>query len=290
MDQQRDTQAVRRRARGVQRIASILNAAETVFTEMGYDEATTNHIAAQAGISPSSLYQFFSNKEEIVQALAAQYTEELQGVYDSVFSIEAASLPLARWLNQIIDGLVTFHLAHPAFLLLFSRNSPLSQFSSLAHALQQEVQTRFAFGFQRRAPLAAKCAGWLCQQLRLPTVLGQLLVGVLIGPSLLGWVHPESILDAFSTIGVIILMFIAGLETDMQEGRASGFSFCIDWRDFTPGRRNAFFPGSRLYSACEPLHWNTPDCYECQYFCSDPERFRQTDYKIRNHYSRGSSD
>jgi AcrR family transcriptional regulator len=104
MDQQRDTQAVRRRARGVQRIASILNAAETVFTEMGYDEATTNHIAAQAGISPGSLYQFFSNKEKIVQALAARYTEELQGVYDSVFSIKAASLPLARWLNQIIEG------------------------------------------------------------------------------------------------------------------------------------------------------------------------------------------
>jgi AcrR family transcriptional regulator len=152
MDQQKETQPVQRRARGVQRITSILNAAETVFTEMGYDEATTNHIAARDGISPASLYQFFSNKEEIVQALAARYTEELQGVYDSVFSMEVASLPLARWLDQIIDGLVAFHLAHPAFLLLFSRNAPLSQFSSLAHALQQEVQTRFEVGFQRRAP------------------------------------------------------------------------------------------------------------------------------------------
>jgi AcrR family transcriptional regulator len=136
----------------VRRIASILKAAEVVFTEMGYDEATTNHIAAQDGISPGSLYQFFSNKEEIVQALAAQYTEELKLVYESVFSVEAASLPLARWLDQIVDGLVTFHLAHPAFLLLFSRSSLLSQFSSLALALQQEVQIRFEFGFQRRAP------------------------------------------------------------------------------------------------------------------------------------------
>jgi AcrR family transcriptional regulator len=152
MDQPKETQAIRRRAQGVRRIASILKAAEVVFTEMGYDEATTNHIAAQAGISPGSLYQFFSNKEEIVQALAAQYTEELKLVYESVFSVEAASLPLARWLDQIVDGLVTFHLAHPAFLLLFSRSSLLSQFSSLALALQQEVQIRFEFGFQRRAP------------------------------------------------------------------------------------------------------------------------------------------
>lgn len=162
MDQQKETQAVRRRARGVQRIVSILDAAETVFTEMGYDEATTNHIAAKAGISPGSLYQFFSNKEEIVQALAARYTEELQGVYDSVFSIEAASLPLSQWLDQIFDRLVAFHLAHPAFLLLFSQGASLSQFASSAHTLQKEVQTRFEAGFQRRAPNLSSMQRILC--------------------------------------------------------------------------------------------------------------------------------
>lgn len=77
MDQQKHAQPVEQRACGLQLIASILAAAETVFAEMGYEEATINHIAAQAGISPDSLYQFFSNKEEIAQALAARYTEEL---------------------------------------------------------------------------------------------------------------------------------------------------------------------------------------------------------------------
>jgi len=162
MDQQKETQPIQRRARGVQRIVSILDAAETVFTEMGYDEATTNHIAAKAGISPGSLYQFFSNKEEIVQALAARYTEELQRVYDSVFSIEAASLPLPHWLDQIFDRLVAFHLAHPAFLLLFSRSASLSQFTSSAHALQKEVQIRFEAGFQRRAPNLSSTQRILC--------------------------------------------------------------------------------------------------------------------------------
>ena len=152
MDQHKETQTVRRRARGVQRITSILNAAETVFTEMGYDEATTNHIAAKASISPGSLYQFFANKEEIVQALTARYTDELKRVYASVFSIEAASLPLSDWINQSIDGLVTFQLAHPALLLLFSRNEPLVQFSSSDQALHKEVQTRVEGGIQGRAP------------------------------------------------------------------------------------------------------------------------------------------
>lgn len=152
MEQHKQIQAVRRRARGVQRITSILNAAETVFTDMGYDEATTNHIAARAAISPGSLYQFFANKEEIVQALTARYTEELKQVYDSVFSLDAASLPFADWINQSIDGLVTFQLAHPALLLLFSRNAPRLQFSSSVHALHKEVHTRVEGAIQSRAP------------------------------------------------------------------------------------------------------------------------------------------
>lgn len=154
MEQQKEAQPVQRRARGLQRIASILDAAETVFAQMGYEEATTNHIAAEAAISPGSLYQFFSNKEEIAQALATRYTEELQQAYDSVFSVEAAALPFSLWLDQIIDTLLAFHFAHPAFLILL--HAPVSSHvTHLTNALPQELQSHFEKGFQRRAPTLA---------------------------------------------------------------------------------------------------------------------------------------
>ncbi len=70
--------------------------------------------------------------------------------------------------------------------------------------------------------LAAKCAGWVCQRIGIPTVLGQLVVGVLAGPSVFNWVHQDPLLNAFSTIGVILLMFIAGMETDMKQMRRVG--------------------------------------------------------------------
>src|SRR2546430_9660780 len=70
--------------------------------------------------------------------------------------------------------------------------------------------------------IAAKCVGWLCQRIGVPTVLGQLVVGVLAGPSLLNWVHPDPLVNSFSTIGVILLMFIAGMETDMKQMRRVG--------------------------------------------------------------------
>ncbi|OJG72287.1 monovalent cation:proton antiporter-2 (CPA2) family transporter [Enterococcus quebecensis] len=50
----------------------------------------------------------------------------------------------------------------------------------------------------------------------IPSVIGELLVGILIGPALLGWVQPDDFMHYFSEIGVIILMFIAGLESDLE--------------------------------------------------------------------------
>ncbi len=70
--------------------------------------------------------------------------------------------------------------------------------------------------------IAAKVAGWCSQKLGMPAVLGQLVIGILIGPSLLGLVHSNSLIEAFSNIGVIILMFIAGLETDTKQMRQVG--------------------------------------------------------------------
>lgn len=70
--------------------------------------------------------------------------------------------------------------------------------------------------------VSLKVAEWLFKRLRLPVVIGQLLVGVIAGPSVLGWVHPSQSLDIFSSIGVILLMFIAGLETDMKQMRVVG--------------------------------------------------------------------
>jgi AcrR family transcriptional regulator len=140
-----------RRARGLQRIASILDAAETVFAKAGYDEATTHQIAEEAGISPGSLYQFFSNKEEIAQALAARYVEELKLVYTTIFSVEAATLPFSAWLDQIVDALIAFHLTHPAFHTLFDA-SPSLEVAGLTQQLPKELQTRFELGFQVRAP------------------------------------------------------------------------------------------------------------------------------------------
>lgn len=64
--------------------------------------------------------------------------------------------------------------------------------------------------------ITTSLAGHFSRRIGIPAVIGQLLVGILIGPAVLGWVHNNAFMHIFSEIGVIILMFIAGLESDLE--------------------------------------------------------------------------
>ena len=60
---------------------------------------------------------------------------------------------------------------------------------------------------------AGKLMGEVFERVKQPAVIGELIAGVLIGPGLLGWVHPGAVLSTVATMGVIVLMFVVGLET-----------------------------------------------------------------------------
>lgn len=60
---------------------------------------------------------------------------------------------------------------------------------------------------------AAKLMAEIFERLRQPSVVGEILAGVLIGPSVLAWVAPNEITDTLAEIGVIFLLFAVGLET-----------------------------------------------------------------------------
>lgn len=70
----------------------ILQISLTLFNERGERSVTTNHIAAELGISPGNLYYHFRNKQEIIKELFAQYQTEI---------LNALSLPTEhRLLNN----------------------------------------------------------------------------------------------------------------------------------------------------------------------------------------------
>ena len=70
--------------------------------------------------------------------------------------------------------------------------------------------------------LVTKSFSILTKKVDMPQVVGALLAGLLLGPSLLGLVQPSEFMNQVSELGVIVLMFGAGLQTDIKELRRSG--------------------------------------------------------------------
>ncbi len=65
--------------------------------------------------------------------------------------------------------------------------------------------------------IGTKLAGHLCHRIGIPAVIGELLTGVVLGPALLGLVLHTEMISIFAEIGVILLMFLAGLESDLDK-------------------------------------------------------------------------
>ena len=70
--------------------------------------------------------------------------------------------------------------------------------------------------------LAAKVGDELFRRLRQPAIAGEILAGVAVGPSVLGFVEPTETLEVFAELGVVFLLFWVGLETRISDLREVG--------------------------------------------------------------------
>ena len=68
----------------------------------------------------------------------------------------------------------------------------------------------------------AKFFGLVARRCKAPQVVGEIVAGLLLGPSLLGWVKTNDFLTGIAEIGVILLMFSAGLETSIPQLKKTG--------------------------------------------------------------------
>ena len=64
---------------------------------------------------------------------------------------------------------------------------------------------------------SAKLLAEICERFNQPGIVGEILAGVLIGPSVLGWISPNQFLTTMSELGVMFLLFRVGLEVKASE-------------------------------------------------------------------------
>lgn len=75
--------------------------------------------------------------------------------------------------------------------------------------------------------LSTKFLGGLSEKVNMPQVVGALLAGVILGPSVLGLVTETNFIASTAEIGVILLMFMAGLDTDINEIKKNSVSMLV---------------------------------------------------------------
>ena len=64
--------------------------------------------------------------------------------------------------------------------------------------------------------LFARTLGEIAAWLKIPPVMGEMLAGIILGPSMLGWVEPTEVIQMLAEIGLILLLFEVGLDTDIS--------------------------------------------------------------------------
>ncbi len=137
-------------------MAELLRAAGQVFADVGYESATTNAIAARAGVSPGTLYQFFPNKQAIAEALANAYAAKKQAL-ENVFDLSAPEVPLRDLIDRLDDPFLEFRRNAPGFETLFLGSVVSRELAERIQALHQQMKQRIADLIQMRAPhLSAK--------------------------------------------------------------------------------------------------------------------------------------
>jgi AcrR family transcriptional regulator len=105
-------------------VEALLDATAKVLVSEGYEGLTTNKVAARAGVSVGSLYQYFDNKEQLVRAVGERHHEQLMAVLGKAGAAVAAETPLPEMMDTIIGAMLEAHAVDPKLHRVLSEQIP----------------------------------------------------------------------------------------------------------------------------------------------------------------------
>jgi AcrR family transcriptional regulator len=130
--------------RGKLRVAALLDAAESVIADNGYEAATMTEIAARAGASIGSLYQYFPTKTLVADALRTRLRDALCAEL-AALATAARGWTAAELARNLLATLPEFFRRRPAMLNIADANRlPLPAAADVRHRLRKEVATVLA--------------------------------------------------------------------------------------------------------------------------------------------------
>jgi AcrR family transcriptional regulator len=132
-------QASQARSRAL--VDALIEATTRILVKDGFDQASTNRIAAKAGVSVGSLYQYFPSKEALVAAVMERHDRQLMQVVRDALG-EVAELPLEVGVRRLIAAAIQAHRIDPKLHRVLAEQIPrtgrfqnVETFNRESHAL-----------------------------------------------------------------------------------------------------------------------------------------------------------
>ncbi|MEU6165915.1 TetR/AcrR family transcriptional regulator [Streptomyces tanashiensis] len=99
------------------RVKAILDAADEILAESGYEAATLKAIGERAGIPTPSVYHYFKDRYQVDAAIIRRHSDALLGVLDGVDGVEFRSI--SDVVGLVFDPIVEYFRAHPSCVQLW---------------------------------------------------------------------------------------------------------------------------------------------------------------------------
>ena len=124
-------------------VDALIEATARILVRDGFDRASTNRIACEAGVSIGSLYQYYPGKEALVAAVIARHNQDLLKVVRGALT-EVAAQPIEVGVRKLVGAAIAAHRIDPALHRVLAEQTPR------AGALEDvEVFNREAHGLFR---------------------------------------------------------------------------------------------------------------------------------------------
>lgn len=104
-------------------VDALVEATARILVKDGYDRASTNRIAAVAGVSIGTLYQYFPSKEALVEAVIERHTQELSQVGQTAL-LKVAASPIEIALRELVRAAIDAHRVDPKLHRVLAEQVP----------------------------------------------------------------------------------------------------------------------------------------------------------------------
>lgn len=127
-ESRRSTPRQPQQQRSRERVQRLIDAADEILGSEDYESLTVRRIADVAGVPVGSIYQFFADKDAIVDAVARRYLDQFAGVMDDLIA-QSDQVAWSDLTDTLLDSFIDMYRSNPGYLTIW-----------LGHHLSAELQ------------------------------------------------------------------------------------------------------------------------------------------------------